>query len=77
MTTDSDFDARVTFLKEKAHAEGVSLPADVAAYLATRITSGNGDLEGHLLRLIAHASLTGRALTQGLAERMVRQTETR
>jgi Bacterial dnaA protein len=50
-------------LRKRAEQARVTLPKDVAFYLARNIRSSTRALEGALLHLIAHASMTGTAIT--------------
>ena len=50
-------------LRKRAEQARVTLPQDVAFYLAQNIRSSTRALEGALLHLIAHASMTGTAIT--------------
>ncbi len=50
-------------LRKRAEQARVTLPKDVAFYLAKNIRSSTRALEGALLHLIAHASMTGTAIT--------------
>jgi chromosomal replication initiator protein len=54
---------RLAIVRRKAEAEGISLPADVAAFLAAGIRSNVRELEGALLRLAAYSSMHGCAIT--------------
>jgi chromosomal replication initiator protein len=67
-----DIETRVAILKKKAETEGIPLPDGVAMYIASRIKSNIRELEGSLIRLIAYASLTGRALTLDYAQEVLR-----
>ena len=67
-----DLETKIAILKRKAEAEGVPLPGDVALYIAGRIKSNIRELEGSLIRLLAYASLTGRELSMGLAQEVLR-----
>jgi chromosomal replication initiator protein len=67
-----DLETKVAILKKKAEAEAVPLPDNVAMYIAGRIKSNVRELEGSLIRLIAFASLTGRAITLDLAQEVLR-----
>ena len=67
-----DLETKIAILKRKAEAEGVSLPDDVALYIAGRIKSNIRELEGSLIRLLAYASLTGRDVSMSLAQEVLR-----
>jgi chromosomal replication initiator protein len=57
----------VAILKRKAELEKVTLPDEVALYLAAHIKSNVRELEGALLRLAARASFQGQSITVELA----------
>jgi chromosomal replication initiator protein len=67
-----DLETKIAILKRKAEAEGVFLPDDVAMYIAGRIKSNIRELEGSLIRLLAYASLTGRDVSMGLVQDVLR-----
>jgi len=67
-----DLETKIAILTRKAEAEGVSLPGDVALYIAGRIKSNIRELEGSLIRLLAYASLTGRDISMSLAQEVLR-----
>jgi chromosomal replication initiator protein len=69
-----DLETKMAILKRKAESEGVTLPDDVALYIAGRIKSNIRELEGSLIRLLAYASLTGRELSMSLAQDVLRDT---
>ena len=62
-----DLETRVAILKRKAEAEKVSLPDEVALYLAAHIKSNVRELEGALLRLAARASFHGQEISIDIA----------
>jgi chromosomal replication initiator protein len=68
-----DLETKVAILKRKAEAEAVPLPDEVAMYIAAKIKSNIRELEGSLIRLIAYASLTGRDISLGLAQEVLKK----
>src|SRR5512139_1239356 len=62
-----DMETRVAILNRKAEAENIALPEDVALFLATVVKSNIRELEGYLIRIGAHASLTRREINLDLA----------
>jgi len=67
-----DLETKIAILKKKADAEAVPLPDNVAIYIASKIKSNIRELEGSLIRLIAYASLTGKELSLGLAQEVLK-----
>jgi chromosomal replication initiator protein len=63
-----ELETRVAILKKKAETEKISLPDDVALYLATYIKSNVRELEGSLIRLAALASLQKSDITVSFAQ---------
>jgi chromosomal replication initiator protein len=58
-----DMETRVAILEKKADFEGLDLPREVAIYIASHVDSNVRELEGHLRRLSASASLSKTAIT--------------
>jgi chromosomal replication initiator protein len=59
-------------LISKANAAGVSLPEEVAFFIAKRIRSNVRELEGALRRVIANARFTGQPITVDFAKEALR-----
>ncbi len=55
-----ELETRVAILNQKAEQSGVTLPSEVAFFIAKRIRSNIRELEGALRRVIANARFTGR-----------------
>ncbi|HEY2435402.1 MAG TPA: chromosomal replication initiator protein DnaA [Vicinamibacterales bacterium] len=67
-----DLETKSAILKRKAETEGITLPNNVAIYIAGKIKSNIRELEGSLIRLIAYASLTRTEITLALAQDVLR-----
>jgi len=61
------FETRVAILKAKAEVDGLELPDDVAMLVARHVTRNVRELEGALVKLMATAKLSGRAIGLDLA----------
>jgi chromosomal replication initiator protein len=66
-----EFETRVAILKKKAELDRVTLPDDVAYFIANRVKSNIRELEGSLVRIRAFSNLTGRPLTLDLAQEVL------
>lgn len=58
-----ELETRVAILISKAEHAGITLPQEVAFFIAKRIRSNVRELEGVLKRVIANAHFTGRTIT--------------
>jgi chromosomal replication initiator protein len=58
-----DLETKVAILQKKAEQEKVTLPTEVALFIASNIRSNVRELEGALIRLVAHSSLIGAEIT--------------
>ncbi len=67
-----DVETKLAILWEKAKMEGITLADDVAHYLASRIRSNIREMEGCLIRLGAHASLTGQKINLDMAKEILK-----
>ncbi len=70
--TPPEIETRIAILKAKAERDDIYLPDDVATFLATYIKSNVRELEGVLIKLQAHASLTGAELSLELAKQQLK-----
>lgn len=67
-----DLETKVAILKRKADLDGVSLPDDVAFFIASKVKSNIRELEGSLVRLVAISSLRGQPISKLLAQDAIR-----
>jgi len=67
-----DLETKVAILQKKAEQEKVSIPTDVALYIASNIRSNVRELEGALIRLVAHSSLIGAEITLPYAQQVLK-----
>jgi chromosomal replication initiator protein len=63
-----DLETKVAILQRKAYMEGVTLPNEVAVFIAQQVKSNIRELEGLLNRVIAHSSLTAMPLSLDYAK---------
>jgi len=67
-----DFETRVAILKKKAEISEVSVPDDILAFIASKITSNIRELEGALIRVVAYASLMGNEINIPLVDTVLK-----
>jgi chromosomal replication initiator protein len=67
-----DIETKVAILKKKSEIDNISLPDDVALFLASSFTSNIRELEGLLIRLGAFASLTGNEISLCMAREVLK-----
>jgi chromosomal replication initiator protein len=67
-----DLETKIAILKRKGELIGVSIPDDVAMFIAGRVKSNVRELEGSLVRLIAISSLRGEPISKTLAQDAIR-----
>jgi chromosomal replication initiator protein len=67
-----DLETKVAILQKKAEQEKVTLPTEVALYVASNIRSNVRELEGALIRLVAHSSLIGAEITLPYAQQVLK-----
>src|ERR1700680_159316 len=67
-----DLETKVAILQKKAESEQTSLPTDVAMFIASNVRTNVRELEGALVRLIAHSSLIGAEITLPYAQQVLK-----
>jgi len=67
-----ELETSVAILMQKAEAEGVQLPEEVAFFIAKRIRSNVRELEGALRRVTANSRFTGRPISLEFAKEALR-----
>ena len=67
-----DFETRIAIVERKLQSDGVSLRKDVVEYIAYNVDTNVRELEGILVSLVAHASLTQQAVTLELAKQTLK-----
>ncbi len=65
-------ETRVAILRKKETKEGFHLPDEVVFYIANTIKVNIRQLEGALIRVVAHASLTGTKITVELTQEVLK-----
>jgi chromosomal replication initiator protein len=66
-------DVRRAILEKRARLDGVDVPPEVLAEMASQVTSSVRALEGALIRVVAYASLRGEPLTPALVRHVLRR----
>lgn len=72
-----DYNTRIEILKAKSYKDGISLPEEVISYVANRVSTNVRELEGTLISLLAHSTLTNRKIDLNLAESLIEKLVTR
>ena len=67
-----DLETKVAILQKKAESERVTLPMEVALFVASNIRSNVRELEGALIRLVAYCSLTGIEISLPTAQQVLK-----
>src|SRR6202000_3419601 len=68
-----DLETKVAILQKKAESEHVTLPTDVALFIASNVRTNVRELEGALVRLFAWCRLTGAELTLATTQLCLKQ----
>lgn len=67
-----EYETKIAILNKKAEKEKIRLPEDVCHWLAKKIKSNIRELEGCLIKLAAHSSLTGLPITMEMAKSVLK-----
>jgi chromosomal replication initiator protein len=67
-----EYELRIAILQKKAEMEMIMLPEEVMEFLASKIKSNIRELEGCMIRLGAHASLTGSQIDLAMTKQVLR-----
>jgi len=71
-----DFETRMAIIQTKMHADGIAIPDEVTEYIAYTVDTNIRELEGVVISLIAHASLTKREIDLELAKQILKNIVT-
>jgi chromosomal replication initiator protein len=66
------FETKMAIIQKKAVYLKITVPEDVTQYLAMKVKSNIRDLEGCLLKLAAHSSLTGTPISLEMAKNVLK-----
>ena len=72
-----DLETKVAILRKKGEEKKIDLPHEVALFIAERVRSNIRELEGHLNRVAAFASLTGHRINIDLAKEALKDLLTK
>jgi len=67
-----ELETRIAILQRKAEDDGIEIDPDVITFVATHVKSNIRELEGALIRLLAHATLHNREIDLPLAKEVLR-----
>ena len=65
------FETRIEILRAKSIRDGIELPNEILTYLASNVIGNVRELEGTLISLLAHATLSKETITLNLAKSMI------
>ena len=68
-----DIETKIAIVEKKAQENHITLPSNVAHYMASRAESNIRELEGYLIRIAAYASLTGREIDMVLVQEVLKK----
>jgi len=67
-----DLERKLAILRKIDEQQKVTLPKDVARYIAQNVRSGTRALTGAVIRLVAHSTLTGRKITLSYTQQVLK-----
>lgn len=67
-----NFETRVAIIKKKLQTDGISIPNQVLEYIAYTVDTNIRELEGVMVSLIAHASLSNAEIDLDLAKKILK-----
>jgi chromosomal replication initiator protein len=67
-----DLETKLAILAKKVEAHPITMPDNVAVFIAGKIKSSIRDLEGALTRLVAYSSLTGTEISLPMAQQVLK-----
>lgn len=74
-----EIETKIAILEKKAQENKITLPGNVALYIASQAETNIRELEGYLVRIAAYSSLTGREidldLVKAVLKRLIRQED--
>jgi chromosomal replication initiator protein len=68
-----EMETKIAIIEKKAYENSLSLPSNVALYVASHVESNIRELEGFLIRIGAYSSLTGREIDLNLAKEVLKK----
>ncbi len=68
-----EIETKVAIVDKKAQENSISLPKNVAYYIASKAESNIRELEGFIIRIGAYASLTGREIDMDLVKEVLKK----
>lgn len=71
-----DLETRIAIIRKKLQADGIEIPEQVIEYLAYTVDTNIRELEGVIISLIAHASLTREEVNLELAKNILKSIVT-
>jgi chromosomal replication initiator protein len=68
-----EIETKIAIIEKKMQENKISLPSNVAHYIASHVESNIRELEGFLVRICAYSSLTGREIDLDLVKEVLRK----